>query len=198
MYPYADEIIEGLVRDITRRRVTMDFVPEKLIIKSAAREISKKVFRAVRGKSGRLWLFPSDGDPSLIHIEADLQENKPGYRGSRGYGGAIVSFTMEDGTIIKLQGPWNSNADALYEDTGVDLRYNHETFVVIGKRICYDRNKLFGTITDVVYIDDKPKRGSFDRYKEIGQKIANKLGIPVFYYMKSYGGALSGRILPEI
>jgi hypothetical protein len=176
----------------------MDFTPERRPMKSASYEASKFRYKKVVGKSGRLWLYPANGDPSYIHVEADPGENKPGYQGFRGYGGRTLTFILEDGTPIKLQGPWNGNADALYKDTGVDLRNNHMTFVVISlDRVRNDRNWLFGTFKDVVYIDKEPTKGKYERYKEIGQRIANQLGKPVFYYMESSGGASSGQILPE-
>lgn len=106
---------------------------------------------------------------------------------SDGFGGATLSFKLTDGSVYKAKGPWHSNSESLLRDTGRDLRDTHLTFVVIGKDRRYDRPNA--VITDVVYKDEIPTLGRFDRYKEI---IA---GLPkgrYAYYTKTSGGSSHG------
>ena len=106
---------------------------------------------------------------------------------------------MENGTIEELRGPWQTNSDDLYNNTGVDLRGKHLTFVVIGK----DRKSIQtkqGYVTkmiDILYKDDKPIIGKFERGKIIAQKLANKLKQTIYCYSQSQGGSSNSPIEPK-
>jgi len=106
---------------------------------------------------------------------------------------------LEDGTTEKLRGPWHTNSDALYENTGVDLRDKHLTFVVIGKgrKTHRTRRGWVDKITEVLYQDDKPIVGEFDRGKKLAQSMVNKLKQTVYCYTRSQGGSSNSPIKPK-
>lgn len=84
-----------------------------MICASAQAESAK--YRKVQGKGRSTWLVPLDNDPYKIHV--DMHDPN-----SEGYAGRTISFNLEDGTEYNAKGPWNSNVDALFQDTGIDLR----------------------------------------------------------------------------
>jgi len=78
-------------------------------------------FRKYEGKSGSTWLVGiAENFLEHIYVSAEPEENKPGYKGSRGFGGDRATFKMEDGSFYFLTGPWHSNPNSFFEDTGID------------------------------------------------------------------------------
>jgi len=155
------------------------------------------LYKKATGKSGRTWVYPliaNAGDD--IHVSADPVENKPGYIGFRGYGGSTLKFNIDDGSVLELKGPWHSNADALYDDTGVDLRDAHLTFVVIAKDRKWNENSMC-VFLDVLYKDDVPQIGSFDRGTLLAMKMSKELGIPLALFTESTGGSSNGFVYPD-
>ena len=159
------------------------------------REIT--LWRKVIGKSGRIWVYPiiaNSGDQ--IHVSANSAENEPGYRGFRGYGGSTLKFLLEDGEILELHGPWHSNSDALVEDTEIDLRDKHLTYMIIAKeRECNDHSQC--TFKDVLYQDTQPMVGEFYRGTLLAMKMSKDLGIPLALYSESPGGSSNGIVYPD-
>ena len=154
-------------------------------------------YHKVLGKSGRYWFYPENEIAGNVYVTPNPEENRPGYKGFRGFGGREISFPLVDGTTDKIRGPWHSNSDALFSDTGVDLRDRHITFVVISRGVKSDPDNYMGTImTDVLHIDEEPTIGSFERGKKLAQEIANKEGKPVQCYSESRGGSSRGMIKP--
>ena len=84
---------------------------------------------------------------------------------SQGYAGRWLVFPTADGTTITLQGPWHSNADALFEYTGIDVRSKHYCQVVIGKDFAAGPPSM-NVITGLLYYEE-PCVQSYDRYKDL-------------------------------
>lgn len=151
------------------------------------------------GKSGKIWIYGKLG--GNIHVSADKRELSPGYGGFKGYGGSTLTFKLEDGTIEKLQAPWHSNSDALFADTGIDLRDKHPTIVII----CKDRGrtKLPGyccyqdEAKDVLYVDTEPVIGEFHRGTKLAMDFAKKLNQVVYRLSVSQGGSSFGPVYPN-
>lgn len=164
-----------------------------------------------RMKSGR----PSDGDPYRIAVSKDgktiwcYQKDVAapiycsGGKGSQGFGGSPITFQLEDYICgsITLKGPWSSNTDAFFHDTGIDYRSKHYSFVVIGLgwRHEIDERGQSGRciVENVVYADKEPTQGPFDRATPLGKEWANKLGKPVYVHRSSYGGGGRGYEYPD-
>lgn len=143
----------------------------------------------------RLWMVAANVDNPAEHIYMGYQE----YTGSRGFAGRTLVFNLVDQHMsISLQGPWHSNAEALYAATGIDVRNTCKTFVVIG----LGRSFAAGTngrdvITDIVYMDESPKLGSYTRDKEIAQAIMkdNPDIDKLYTYSDGCGGSSHGPYL---
>ena len=106
---------------------------------------------------------------------------------SDGFGGRWMEFELENGSKIKLQGPWHTNSDSLYKSTGYDIRDKHLTFVVISKGL---ETKGYSQIMkDIVYMDKEPQVGNFNRGEGIANKMVKELGMSLHLYSKSTGGS---------
>lgn len=137
------------------------------------------------------WFWPSQHDEpgAMVHVGGI-------YAGKRsdGYGGRTLDFPTKDG-VIKIQGPWHSNTDALYERTGVDLRDKHRTIGVIALRRGMEGND--SVLLDVVYADpDGGLVGTFDRIRDLAEKMATEANTVLFYYRKSSSGSSCGPVYP--
>lgn len=162
-------------------------------MKSGQAEAAANVYRKHVGKSGDIWLekigkFAADN----IYVS--------GGPGSKGFGGATLSFKLEDGTTLDLVGPWHCNAEDMFKDTGVDLRNKHSSMVIISKSMAYEDNYMTRKVfKDVLYKEDEFTEGSFDR-KEMrakAQQLANELGHMVYYYKETGGGSMGEYIKPQ-
>jgi len=170
----------------------MDYIIDRQPILCGQSEAEERRYKRVIGKLGRTWLYAIQDNPAdNIYVSGD--------KNSDGFGGATLSFTLEDGTIEELRGPWHTNSDDLYSNTGVDLRDKHLTFVAIGKRRKTYRTKQgwVDKIIEVLYQDKKPIIGEFDRGKKLAQSIANKLKQTVYCYIESQGGSSNSPIDPK-
>lgn len=151
----------------------------------------KDVFTKVVGKSGRVWLYVPD-HADRIYTAAHPDQNKPGYRGFRGFGGATLTFNTTEGQI-KLQGPWHANCDGLLGDTGVDLRWKHLTWGIVSKNRVYDEDTHDCIMEDVLHIDDKPKLGLYMRVAVEAYRLLFEKGYKKLYvYSESQGGSSCG------
>lgn len=128
-------------------------------------DAEKRRYRRIDGKRG-VWLVAvqeNEGDNVYFHNPRDKH--------SEGFAGRTLEFSLEDGTIYQAKGPWKSNADDLFLDTGYDAREKFFSVVVIGRgrEMDYSKDRYYGqtVITDVVYQDAEPKLGKFDRVQDI-------------------------------
>lgn len=166
-----------------------DFVIERqpMICGSAEAE-SRRYYKHV-GKSGKIWLVADQEDAAAnVYVE--------GGPNSDGFAGRTLTFPLVDGTEIKLKGPWHANADAMFADTGVDVRDKHRTFVVVSRDRKSGKN-YESIMVDVLYRDDEPQIGSFHRGDEIARQWAREIGAPVYCYSASAGGSSCGQVKPD-
>lgn len=170
----------------------MDYIIEEQSIQCGSYEAEKRKYRKVIGKSGRIWLYAIQGNSAdNIYVS--------GSKNSDGFGGRTLSFTLEDGSIEELKGPWHTNSDDLYNNIGIDLRNKHLTFVVISEsrnRIQIER-RYYTKMVNVLYKDIKSTIGRFDRGEKIAQKIANKSQQCIYCYTQSQGGSSNFSIEPK-
>ena len=153
-------------------------------------EAEQRVFNMYVGKSGRRWLVADQENAGEnIYVE--------GGPNSDGFGGRTLEFQLKDGAIISLKGPWHSNCDSLFNDTGVDVRNQYYTFGIIslGKR--YTENYLSEIFEDVLFYDESPVLGDFNRIENLAKEFAYKLNRRVYYAQRTRGGGSSQWIDPK-
>lgn len=170
-----------------------------------------QVWKAIRGKSRNcIYLVPVDILNVADHVHVDPLDEK-----SQGYGGSVLSFQLEDGTMHYAKGPWHGGTMSLLKDVGLDVRDLHATAVTLyevvmepytGKR--YEDNpetgrKEYVTATwdipargKVLYEEKEPVLGMFMRGDRIGHAYANATGKPVFVDVESAGGGSKKMISP--
>lgn len=170
----------------------MDYIIERQPMFSGSYEAENRKYRKIIGKSGRIWLYAIQDNPAdNIYVS--------GGSNSEGFGGRTLSFTLEGGGKAELKGPWHTNSDDLYSNTGVDLRNKHLTFVVIskGRQHVLTKNGWKDVMIDVLYKDKQAIVGEFDRGKKLAQSIANKLKQTIYCYSQSQGGSSNSPIEPK-
>lgn len=140
-------------------------------------------YKKVIGKSRLAWYIPATDYPAEnLHVEPNPEQNKPGYRGFRGYAGSTLNFRLKDGSIDAVTGPWHSSANNLYMDTGINLKGLIRTWTCI-----YLYRGKYGTFNDVVYYDPSVQIG-FNLNGFI-QTICYIISQPVFVYIATYSGS---------
>ena len=135
--------------------------------------------------SGKIWLVadqPNKADN--IYVQGGVN--------SDGFGGRELSFTLVDDTVIKLKGPWHTNSEALYSATGVDVRDTHLTFGCVSRARDYEGNKT--NMVDVIYIDEQPTLGLFQRIANIAKNLVNKHKCTLYTYTQSQSGSSCGPV----
>jgi hypothetical protein len=159
-----------------------DFQVKPIIMKSAFAEAAKNTYHMVKGKHGQRWLYSSaENSADNIYVE--------GGEGSQGFGGSTLEFKLVSGEIVSLKGPWHSNPESLFCETGLDLRDKHATFGVIGQGRNYEYGLHSPIITGVLYKDQDWIIGSFKRVEYLAKEIAKELEMDVMYYSQSMGGS---------
>ena len=155
---------------------------------SGQAEAASRTYHLHEGKSGRRWLVANqEAAAENIYVE--------GGPDSQGFAGASLTFKLTDGETLALKGPWHCNAQALYEDTGIDVRNTHRTFVVISRDLIHEDGKTI--MVDVLHQDEAPVLGSFHRGDVLARDIARKLGHSVVRFSQSSGGSCTGRVKPD-
>jgi len=150
---------------------------------SAADEARERKYHLYIGESGRTWLVANTQDAGdHIYVTAHADPNIVG----DGFGGGTLPLKLVDGRTFNLKGGWHSNPNGLLQDTGVDVMKNHITFVVLAKSLDMREQVL----SDVVYKDDKPQVGLFERWKELAKEHPEAN----YYFYESAGGAGWGPI----
>jgi hypothetical protein len=144
--------------------------------------------------NGTYWLWPTEHkEPgAMVHVGETLHA---GQRYSEGYSGRTMQFPTKDG-IVKIQGPWHTNADALFHATGVDLRDKHLTWGLIALRREYDKH--IPVFRYVLHLDpDEGVVGPFDRISKQAQAFATEGARPIAYYSRSHSGSSCGYEYPK-
>lgn len=176
----------------------MDYEIENQPMTCGQSEAASRKYKKIQGKSRYWYVAIQENEADNIYVTPDVRETKPGYKGFQGFGGATIPFELEDGTIDQVMGPWHSNSTALFLDTGYDIRDKHLTFGVIARDCGQNPKNPYGQgiMIDVIWMDEKPTVGKFERVSEIAQDIANKEGKPVICYSRSTGGSSRGPVKP--
>jgi len=173
----------------------MDYIIKGQPMICSSHEAEKRRYRKIVGKYGHIYLYAIQPNPAdNIYVSGSSDDI------SKGFGGRTLSFTLEDGTIEKLNAPWHTNSGDLFNHTGIDLRGKHLTFVVVSKeRKTIQTERGYTTkMVDVLYEDDTPIIGKFERGEIIAQKIADELQQAVYCYIESQGGSSNGLREPKI
>lgn len=168
---------------------------------SASGDVTQRLWRRVPNKPNfpdyHEWYVPANGDttPILYHNRRDVN--------SRGFGGRtlkirVVNHLDPDAADaiqeVDLQGPWSGNSAALFEQTGLDYTQMYLTWGCIGKKRSYQGNAGGASrtvIEDLVYFDDQPTRGPFNRIERLAKQLSDEMGVPLAYWETSYGGSTS-------
>ena len=153
----------------------------RMPMKSGICEVEERRFKKVQGKE-RLWFIAIQENPA-----DNIYVYNP--KNTSGFGGSVMEFTLEDGSIEKVEGPWHSNSDALFDDTGMDVRDMYLTKVILGlSGIKYQGGHAY-KMQDVIYQEDDYKLGKYKRGEELAQKKADEMGVRVHFWIESMGGA---------
>jgi hypothetical protein len=171
----------------------MDIKGGNLLIKSAHPHAQDEApYKMVRSKSGRAYFY-RDVKFGAGNIYAD------GGPGSEGMGGRTCRFELEDGTHYDSIGPWMTNSNDLFAQTGVDLRNRHASRLILARKIEYPKGQYCDRpdMLDVVHYEEEFVEGTFDRANILAQDIADKMGEKLFYFIETSGGAQSFHVLPK-
>lgn len=170
--------------------IIMDYIITEQPMISSLGEIEEAVYDQYEDprEPGFYWFIRSNVKNKAEHILF----GSPHTKNSQGMGGRTIPIKCTDGQVIEIQGPWWSNAEALFSATGIDVRDTVLSFVVIGRHIEYNRNG--DIIRDVVYKDDEPTLGPWTRYRtiarEVFQALTNEEKLVVYH--KTQGGSSYG------
>lgn len=157
---------------------------------SASGEVAENLHRMYVGKSGKRWIVADRKNAGeYVYVE--------GGPNSDGFGGRTIKFDLTDGTSVSLKGPWHSNPEALFADTGVDVRDQFYTYCVIAKDRAYPNNRL--VMVDVLYRDYDLVLGTFDRpdVDAMAKMFANELGHSVQVHKITHGGSSTAPVNPD-
>lgn len=143
------------------------------------------VYTKVVDQKGIVWLYANNRANPGDHIFMD----DPNDLDSQGYGGNEVRFILEDNSVYIAKGPWHSNSEHFYEETGIDLRDKHLTYVCVSVGLEFDPTNQLPVFLEVLHLDDEPTVGRFERYRDIAAKFPNDAR---YYYSRSAGGASYG------
>lgn len=155
----------------------------------ASSEAEERTYKLLVGKSGDRWLIAIQPNPAdNVYVE--------GGPNSDGFAGRTIEFLIEDGTRIKLRGPWKSNSDDLFKDTGYDIRNKHLTIGICALECEFDYRK--GNLyKGVLHKDSDWVIGEYERINKIAQALADKHGKPIYRAYRSQGGGYSGMCTPQ-
>lgn len=150
-------------------------------------------YRKVIGKSGKAWFYvPGPFAADAIYVD--------GGKGSKGMGGRTITFHLKDGTTFNSIGPWMTTANNMYSDTGVDLRNQYSSRLVLARGVHYPEDGHHYAVPemlDVVFHEEKPVEGKFERARELAKKIVNEMNESLYYFIETNGGSQQGLMKPE-
>lgn len=152
---------------------------------SGSHEAAQHKYQLLVGKSGRRWLV-ADNEAAGENVYVEGGPN------SDGFAGRILTFELVSGDTLSLKGPWHSNPDALFADTGHDVRDKHRTQGIIALRRergakYYEPDKFY----DVIYYDEAPVLGTYNRVKDLAEQFAEGFDGTIFVSFKTKGGGLA-------
>ena len=167
------------------------FVVQRQAMICGSAEAEARQFTIAVDKRGCVWFYTlTDPDPG-----GHVYVHNPNDEKSDGFAGRIITFKIGKCGTYAAKGPWHGNSDSLFANTGVDLRDKNLTFGVISLGRAYENHN--SVLTDIIYMDDKPTLGLFDRTDIKAQQMASDLNTVVYYYSESGSGSSSGPVKPE-
>lgn len=112
-----------------------------------------------------------------------------------GFAERILSFETLAGEVIHVAGPWHSNPQYLFEETGIDLRNKCYTFGIIAEeRITVD---YYTDYYDKVHLTENTwQLGTYDRIEALAKEYANLYGKPMYFASVSIGGSCRAMVRP--
>lgn len=167
-----------------------DFTFPLQAMRCGQHEAQKLVYEMVVAESGKAFFVPPEGTYNRageIHCTDSANWDKAG----QGYGGDTVKLPLLDGSVFELKGGWHTNSEHLLRETGMDIQDQHHTLVCIGLKRGKDKYPHYG-VADVLYCDEEPTLGRFNRGDLIGQAFADGLNRPVYCGSQSLGGGSYG------
>ena len=167
-----------------------DWISEPYQMRCGSAEAESRKYWLYEDKSGRRYLVadqPNSADN--IYVEGD--------QGSDGFSGRTLTFPLVTGGEIRLKGPWHTNSEDLFKNTGIDVCSKHLTFVVVGLGRGTIQPGWRMVIREVIYKDEQPVMGRYDRGDTIAQKVANERGKTVFMYKRSTDGSICCPVHPN-
>lgn len=100
---------------------------------------------------------------------------------------------FDEPKTFEWQGPWSSNTDALFKDTGYDIRNRIRTWGCLSLARDWATNSSNQAIMkNLIYFDPEPQYGTYSRIVDMAKAKAKELRRPIYFYMTSYGGSSSG------
>lgn len=131
-------------------------------------------------EDGCTWMYPACCANPADHLHVETQNDK------RGYGGRTLDFTLVDGSVCALRGPWHSSPDCAPDSVRQAIEHTHATCGAIGKRI------VDGVVLDLMYHDTSPVVGEYDRIEKLAFELAHRDQTNYVYYVATCGGAHGG------
>jgi hypothetical protein len=150
-------------------------------------------YKMVTDGKGCVWMYSlEDKSPSSTVYYHDPNDER-----SDGFGGRVITFKIGKCAEYQAKGPWHSNSDSLFDATGIDLRDKCLTFGAVSReRVSAGPPAYNQVLQGLLYVDDEPMLGTFDRIKTLAQQFADSLDIEVYYYSETSGGSSCGPIYP--
>jgi len=105
-----------------------------------------------------------------------------------GFSGSTINFTLTDGSIVKLLGPWHTSSSHLLSATGVDLRNKHYTRCVVGLERKY--NYPNSIIEHVIYEDVDWMISDLNRGDYLAFRLMQEVNRRITYFNQSSGGSI--------
>lgn len=143
-----------------------------------------KVFE---GRGGEDYIVKTTVINPAGHIHV-TDKNPSGPQAFRGYGGSMLRFELEDGTVREVKGPWHTNSAAFLAETGILITDLHLTRLTIRDN---DHNGK------ILYEEKEPVLGPFMRGERIVQQLANLLERPLYCERESEGGSSKHTCFPD-
>lgn len=143
------------------------------------------------------WIFTRAGNyvyPINIPNPADWVYSVSDVRISKsGFGGRVIDFNMEDGSVYTSQSTWNCAASYLPESEYNKIKETHSMYCIISHvPIKCDYYGALVTIeqeSDIIFMDEEWVLGESDRGDKLAEYYAHKLGKDVYYRFTTVGGA---------
>jgi len=147
---------------------------------SAIGEQQKYFYNTFLDSKMHRWFWPTGIDNPGDYIYVSIPKNESGF------GGRIMNFYVTKTIKIDVKGPFQTNSMAFKHASDIDLTEKHLIFGVIS--INKGPNQMIG----VLYEDDVPKIGHFNRILDLSQQMSKERKQILFYYSQSTGGSVVG------